>query len=98
MSEIEHKLVTETYYSIVISSSNRGMPAKLNEFFSDLDIDSIGDAWYDYKTNICDFEGDFSGIEIFYCEDIHQVYQYIADKIGVDISELGETSIRITNI
>lgn len=99
MGNIRHKKVTVEFYSIVISSSNRQMPQRLNDFFSCFNFDELGDCdWDENHITLRDFDGDLEGIEIFHGEPMLLVYDYIADKLGVDVGELGETSIKITNI
>ena len=98
MSEITHKVVTETHYSISLNTSNRMMPAKLIDFLSGFDLDVLGDDWHDLHEVIRDYEGDFEGIEIHYAEIMDPLFLYIAEKIGVDASKLGKTSIKITCI
>ena len=96
MSEITHKLVTETYYSICLKTSNRMMPNKLNEFFNGFDFDSLGDDWHDNHSTLRDYEGDFEGIEIYFTDNLKPLFEYISKKIHVDFSELKKTSIKIT--
>ncbi|MCG3884137.1 hypothetical protein I3271_05505 [Photobacterium leiognathi] len=96
---IKHKKVVTTFYSIVISSSNRAMPSKLNEFFSEFDFSSIGEeSWQESHTVLRDYEGDFEGIEIFYSNEIEDVYRYISNKLSIDLDELIGINIKITNI
>ena len=96
---ITHKTVVNTYYSIVLNTSNRGMPRELNKFLEGFDIEPIGDAWYDCKTELRDYEGDFEGIKIYaFCPELDGLYRFIADKIGVEYSVLEGLDIHITNI
>ena len=95
---IENKLVTESYYWICLDTSNRLMPEKLNEFFAGFDLDSLDDDWHDFHTTLRDHDGDYQGIEILYNEEFASLYEYIANKLGVSVDDIGKNDIKITNI
>lgn len=95
---IENKLVTESYYWICLSTSNKLMPDKLNEFFSGFDFNLLGDDWHDFHTTLTDHDGDYQGIEIFYNEGFAPLYEYIANKLGISVDDIGKNNIKITNI
>lgn len=95
---IENKLVTEKYYWICLSTSNRLMPEKLNEFFNGFDFNSLGDNWHDCHATLTDHDGDYMGVEIFYIEEFESLYEYIAKKLGISVGDIGKNSIKITNI
>ena len=98
MSDIKNKLVTKSYYWVCLSTSNRLMPQKLNEFFGDFDFNSLGDDWHDEHIQLRDHDGDYEGIEIFYNEGFVSLYEYIANKLSVSVDDIGKNSIKITNI
>lgn len=97
---IKHKKVTTSFYSIVLRASNRQMPSEIDDFFSGFDFDKMEDedAWSESHVALRDYEGDFEGIEIYPDDRVLSVYQYIANKLGIDILELDGISIKITNI
>jgi len=96
MRNFTHKEVKIVFYHVEFSASNRMMPETLNGFFKDLDTEALGDAWYDCKTTLRDYEGDFEGVEIYFDEEMKPAYEYIANKIGVDYSVLEGMSIKLT--
>ncbi len=98
MSEVKHGLIKEFYYSIILNTSNRIMPSKLDDFLSGFDLESLGDDWYDYHTIIRDYEGDFEGIEIHFNETIEPLYLYISDKLCVSRLDIADNKIRIACI
>lgn len=97
--ELKHKKVTETYYSVVLRSSNRGMPEKINEFFSGFDFKSLDDdVWSECTTELRDYDGDYEGIEIYPDNRLNPVFEYISDALEVDPIEFVGISIKITCI
>lgn len=97
MSDFEHKKVTEVYYEISFSSSNRGLPAKIDQFFDGFDFDSLDeDCWQDGHLPIRDYEGDFEGIEIYPEVKLKPVYEFVAKKLGVNISEIDGITLKLT--
>ena len=94
MIEFKHEKVITTYYGISIKSSQRAMPEKLNVFFDGLDMDE--DDWNEGQTAIRDYEGDFDGIQLWPNDNMIPAYEFIANKLGIDISELEGESIKIT--
>ena len=95
---IKHNKVIREFYSIVISSTNRDMPSKIDEFLGGYDFSSLDCEWSDQYTVLRDYEGDFEGIRIYYSEDLNGLYDYIASKIDISNVDLQGLNIEITNI
>ncbi len=93
---IVHKLITETYYSIVFSSSNRGMIAECNDLLDDFDFEEPGEVYIALR----DFDGDFEGIEIWNSDrkDTQSFISAVCDRYGVNRDDVANHNIKLTNI
>lgn len=99
MGDIKHELVTESFYSVVLRTSIRMMPQRINEFFDGFDFESLDEeAWCDCNVDIRDFDGDYAGVKIYYSEDIESLYDYISKKLGIEREVIGNNTIKITYI
>lgn len=90
--KLEHRKVIEQYYEISFKASHRSF----DKFFEEFDMDSLGDdVWSDNTTTLRDYEGEFEGVELYWCSGLEGVYKFIADKLGIDVSVLEDMDIRL---
>ena len=93
---VKHKLMTETYYSIVTGQTNYGLRGIRNSVLEVIRQFEFDDPNLVY-TVLRDCEGDFEGVQVYMCSDEGKALaEAICKKYCVDFSDVSSDILKVT--